>query len=392
MTKIHMFVIGSILFAASLSSGKQAEDIRYKKGLMKSIRCVFAGQKTQTGPTIGSVDFQDADNTVCDPLSGNAAASPENGLLAKLYVKSASMTSVTGVMDYYNKGDVIDKKIYFADVNVPTRLFTEGFSTQAGSTLVDANGNKLIENFALEYTSVLQLADGDQAGHYEIASLADDGARVFIKEGDKWNEIINNDGNHATRMGCPYRTVYLDKNSKIPVKVLYYQGPRYHLANVLIWKRHNAAHSWKNPSNHSLCGFTGNDYFYISKNGKKGLAMTYLEFTGWNTIPAKNYKMPDQASNPCSVDPLALTDFAIGSLSGGSATFSWKTNYPSNSQLRIINQFTFEEVYTDVDANMVTNHTASLSGLTPGVMYYVQGISVDAQGRVVRSGLITLAP
>lgn len=393
--KNTVFVFGFALLFSLCAVAKSAApiDIRYKTGLMKSIRCQFYG-KTATGPSMGSFDFkEDADNTVCDPLSNTPSTSPANGLLARLIVRNAAMgSSVNSVMDYYNKGDVLDKKIFFASVNVPTRPFTEGFSTQSGDILVDAQGNRLIENFALEYSSVLQLGPNDPEGNYEIASLGDDGVRLFIKENNIWNELINNDGNHATRMGCPYRTVLLKKDSKIPIKLLYYQGPRFHITNVLIWKKHASAQAWKEPSNHSLCGYTGNNYFFNSNNGKKGLAMVFLELTGWKTIGTQNYKMPEQTSNPCTMDPISLSNFAINALTNSTASFSWTTNYPSTSQLRILNQFTFEEIYTDLDSTLVTAHSAKLTGLTPGVQYQVQAISKDAQGREIRSAFIELAP
>lgn len=391
--KSTVFLLGMALFPALAFAKSTSSDIRYKKGTLKSIRCSYFG-RTETGPSVGSINFNDdAENTVCDPLSNTAAPSQENGLLAKLIVRNESMGStVNSVLDYHNKGTVLDKKIYFASVNVPTRTFTQGFATQTGDLLLDAQGNKLIENFSLEYTSTLQLGPNDAEGDYEVASLSDDGVRLFIQENGTWNELINNDGNHSTRMGCPYRTIHLTKASKVPIKLLYYQGPRYYITNVLVWKKHRQAKTWKEPSKHSLCGYLGNNFFYSASNGKKSVGMSFLELTGWKTISSQNYKMPEQTSNPCSLDPLQITNFAVSAMADSTATLSWKTNYPASSRLRIVNQFTFEEVYTDLDSSLVTSHSAKLTGLTPGMLYQVQAISKDAQDREVRSQLIDLAP
>lgn len=392
MTVLTAFFASSMAFAMS----QKLPDIKYTKGTLKKISCKFSGNRSQTGPSLGQVDFKDDASTVCNPLSDSSATTtPESGLLAKLFIKSDAMDPKNqSVMEYYNKGTALDKKIYFADVNVPTQRFTKGFQTESGAKLTDNSGNILIENFALEYNTVLQLGAKDSEGDYELASLADDGARVFVKENGAWNELINNDGQHATRMGCPWRTINLKKDSQIPVKILYYQGPRFYLANVLIWKKHSKAQSWTQPSDHDLCGFTGNDYFYNSANGKKSVGMAYLELIGWRTIAAENFKMPAQISNPCPppVPDLTISKFAISSMANGNATLTWETNLPANSQLHIVNYFAGEEMYTDVDATMVTSHTAKVSGLTPGMYYQVQAISVDEKGRQVLSAFIDLAP
>ncbi|WII72863.1 PA14 domain-containing protein [Bdellovibrio sp. 22V] len=379
---------------AKSSNTKSSSSVnRYQRGLLKKISCHFSGTRTSTGDSIGSVDFVDPEKTVCDPLSNTSSPSPENGLLGKLILKTPEMgNKVSSVMDYYNKGQKIDKDLFFADVNVPTRSFTQGFSTLSGEVLVGADGNKLIENFAIEYTSTLKLSENDKEGEYEIAVLSDDGARMFIKEGDKWNELINNDGNHPTRMGCPYRTITMTKNSEVPVKLLYYQGPRYHIANVLIWKHHKKAHTWKEPSRHSLCGIASNQYFYDSKNGKKKPAIHFLEATGWRTIAAANFKMPEQKPNPCSQEPLVINDFRVVSAQAPNATVAWTTNLPSSTQLRILNVYTGEEMLTEVDANLVNEHTVELSGLVHGIYYQVQAISKDAEGRETRSALINVLP
>lgn len=390
-----LFIIVAILFSLSAQAKNQQDDLRYKRGLLKKISCSFSGiRRTSTGESVGSMEFPaDPANTVCDPLSNNSSTSPELGLLGKLILRTPEMGSkVNSVLDYYNKGQKLDQNLYFADVNVPTRPFTAGFSTQSGDVLVDAQGNKLIENFAIEYTSVLKLSDADKEGDYEIATLSDDGSRVFVKEGDKWNELINNDGNHSTRMGCPYRTINLKKDSAVPVKILYYQGPRYHIANVLIWKHHKKAQQWKEPSRHSLCGIASNNFFFNSQNGKKMLAMTYLEKTGWNVVAAGNYKMPERQQNPCTDPELVISDFQVVSAQAPNATLTWKTTVPANSQLHIVNIYTGEEIFTQVDADMVTDHTVQISGLVHGIYYQVRAISKDEKGREATTAYINLLP
>jgi hypothetical protein len=217
-TTAWLLVTALALPALAKTSAKQVElDLRYQQGLLKKISCVYSGYgRTATGPSLGSIDFPvDTDNTVCDPLTNSSAEAPESGLLAKLIVTSDKMPKkISSVMDFYNNGTRLNKNIYFADVNVPTRPFTQGFTTQSGETLVDANGDKLIENFALEYDSVLKLSSTDKEGNYEIASLADDGARLFVKENGVWSELINNDGVHSTRLGYPNNSFAFSTEAK----------------------------------------------------------------------------------------------------------------------------------------------------------------------------------
>ncbi len=37
----------------------------------------------------------------------------------------------------------MEQDLYFADVNVPTQLFTKGFTTQSGDVLVDGPGKQI---------------------------------------------------------------------------------------------------------------------------------------------------------------------------------------------------------------------------------------------------------
>jgi len=379
--------------AAAKSSN--ADSTKYQRGLLKKISCVFSGvKKTSVGDPITSIDFPaDPANTVCDPLANEeSSSSPENGLLGKLILRTPEMGSkVSSVMDYYYKGHKLDQNLYFGSVNIPTRPFDQGFTTLNGDVLVDTQGNKLIENFAVEYTSSLKLSDADKEGDYELAILSDDGARVFVKEGAEWKELINNDGVHPTRMGCANRTINLKRDSEVPVKILYYQGPRYHIANVLVWKFHKKPQTWKKPDNHSFCGITSNTFFF-DKKGKKTAAMGFLEKTGWRVLAAANYKMPDQQRNPCTVPDLALSEYKVVSAAAPNATLSWKTNLPASSQLRIYNVYTGEEVYSAVDSNLVTEHTVQVSGLVRGIYYQMQAISVDEKGREIRSDFIDVLP
>jgi hypothetical protein len=349
---------------------------------MSKIKCSFYGRHTST---VGSVDFPADNNTVCDPLtSSNPAPSFENGLLGKLILKTPQMSSSPqSVLEFHTKGQRLEQNLYFADVNVPTQEFTKGFTTRTGEVLVDGTGAKLIENFAIEYTSSLKLAATDSPGHYEIALLADDGARLFVQENNVWNEVINNDGIHQTRMGCPFRTIYLDRNTEIPIKILYYQGPRFYVANVMMWKRHSSAQTWKEPARHSLCGFQGNGLFFSEKNPDRDtLVMKLLKADSWAVVAPANFKMPAASPNPCAEEKLTISEVAP-IRNGSMASVTWKTNLPATSQVRITSVTTGEVVMSQLDSNLVNEHSVQIDGLIRGERFLVEVISVDASGAQV---------
>lgn len=378
-----LFSLAVLLIVSPQSEAMSKKPIEVVKEIvdMSKIKCSFYGRHTST---VGSVEFPADNNTVCDPLASSTAPSYDNGLLGKLILKTPQMSSSPqSVLEFHTKGQRLEQNLYFADVNTPTQEFTKGFTTRTGEVLVDSAGAKLIENFAIEYTSSLKLAATDSPGHYEIALLSDDGARMFVQENNVWNEIVNNDGVHQTRMGCPFRTVYLDRTTEIPIKILYYQGPRFHVANVMMWKRHSKAQTWKEPARHSMCGFQGNGLFFSEKNPNRDtLVMKLLKADGWDVVAPANFKMPASNPNPCAEDKLIISE-VVPTRSGTTATITWKTNFPASSQVRITSQSSGQVVMSQLDSTLVNEHTVQIEGLTRGENFLVEVISVDASGTQV---------
>lgn len=378
---------------AKISEKQHAAKSSRVQSHLKHLKYYFSGRYQPVQPPLTEVDF-DPSEAICDPLSNSPSENPENGLLGQLILRSPEMSEKTSsVMEYYDKGLKLDKKLYFADVNVPTRHFTDGFTTVDGQTLVDENNERLIEHFSVVYDSVLKLSDGDEEGHYELALLSDDGARLFAFLEGRWTEIVNNDGNHATRMGCAYQTVHLTKASEIPIKILYYQGSRYHLSNVLIWKLHNKARTWSNPNRHSFCGISSNSFFFGLNQNKKARtvgAINALERSGWSVVKNANFRMPENTRNPCTVEELVISDAKIAAIDDTTATLTWKTNIPATSQVRVVDSDSGEDTLSVKSTEKVTEHSVVIEGLRRGMYYMVQGLSEDAQGKVVRSPMVDL--
>ena len=153
-------------------------------------------------------------------------------------MSSADRNNILSV-DYFAdlNSDIVKapETIYLSEVNIPTRSFLQGFTNSNGALLQDDKGQTLVEYFALKMESILKLGPNDSAGYYELATVSDDGTVLQIKENNTWNTIVSNDGAHSTRMGCMNRSIYLDQDSRVPIRIFYNQGPREMIANVLIW-------------------------------------------------------------------------------------------------------------------------------------------------------------
>jgi len=243
----------------------------------------------------------------CDPFGGGATY-VNLGLSAKLFYLPPGAPHYTTVGDYLTHGLQLPVDIFFAQVNVPTRLFSAGFPSQAGPAFATPEGDTLVEYFALRYQSRLQLGVNDTPGKYQIGILSDDGAIVSADlDGHGLQELLNNDGTHPSRFGCATRTVRFDNNTKLPIQLDYYQGPRYHIANILVWRQiPESADETTDASvlGDPACGLTGNETFFDFNQTPSRPTQTWLDLLsrGWKVIGPENYVLPDETpENPCCV-------------------------------------------------------------------------------------------
>jgi hypothetical protein len=240
----------------------------------------------------------------CDPFGGGATY-VNLGLSAKLFYLTASMPQYTDVEDYITKGIELPVDVFFAQVNVPTRLFTAGFPSQAGPAFTTPDGQVLLEYFALRYESVLQLGPHDAAGKYQIGILSDDGAILSVDQGGGLSQFLNNDGTHPSRFGCATQTIRFDNSTQLPIQLDYYQGPRYHIANILVWRQiSDDVDETKDPTvlSDPACGLTGNETFFDYTQTPSAPTQTWLDLLGrgWRVIAPENFALPGQTPvNPC---------------------------------------------------------------------------------------------
>lgn len=252
---------------------------------------------------------------ICSSLGSKQIVSERSGLKCELrYLNSNnklttsqknSLPSVKYFDDTLSYFTKVDEALYLNDVNIPTRLFTSGFAKPDGNLLKDNLGNTLIEYFALRMEGLLKLSASDEEGDYLLSTLSDDGTVVQIKENNIWKTIITNDGSHSTQMGCANSTVKLTRNSEIPIRIFYNQGPRTEIANVLVWKKVDNIIS----DNHlQFCGQSSSTDFWDPKNPSnyEGPWIRSLYNLGWSIVKPENFLIPNNEVNPCAYDNIEI--------------------------------------------------------------------------------------
>jgi hypothetical protein len=239
-------------------------------------------------------------NAVCDAFSGTAT-DYDHGIMARMAYLSDDQPRYGSARDYLTNGHPIDAALFFGNFDVPTRPFDRGFVTLGGETILNEHGNTLYEYFGLKFETVIQLPDAGAVGDYQLALLADDGALIEVDRGNGWETVVNNDGVHATKMGCATAPVTLSASQGLPVRVQYYQGPRFHISLVMLWRPWITDDATR-PIADSECGRSGNSRFFDSTQTPPRPQSAYngLLSRGWSVVPPQAFRLPSSvSSNPC---------------------------------------------------------------------------------------------
>jgi hypothetical protein len=240
--------------------------------------------------------------TSCNPMgSGSTSAIDLNlGIAARLYYSPAGQPEYTDVESYMNDGTDLGVDIFFNQVNVIPTYFSAGFPSAAGPPFETPDGSVLMEWFGIRYKSTLRLTANDQPGNYQLATLSDDGSILYLDPTGGQNPVdfVDNDGSHATQMACAKSTLAMDASTQIPFQLDYFQGPRYHLTSMLLWRRVPDGASLSDPA----CGVVGINTFFDTTH-TPSVPQPYYESLlsrGWEVIPAENFVLPDtNPENPC---------------------------------------------------------------------------------------------
>jgi hypothetical protein len=246
-------------------------------------------------------------NAVCNPFGGGeGTGNVENGILASLTYLSATSPEVEAggllVSSFFAGAPGVQSEpnpIVLNQLNVPTVDFSQGFVGADGKTLEDLNGNELIEWFSLHMDAQIKLNPGDQAGNYQFGVLSDDGSILSLAPSGSGplQDWITNDGEHSNTLGCASSTVAMTEGQAIPIHLDYFQGPRYKIALILMWRL--------NPASLSdvQCGVNEGDPYYFTDTASAPPVPTAnyeaLLNRGWTPVPAANFYLENGVTNPC---------------------------------------------------------------------------------------------
>jgi hypothetical protein len=234
---------------------------------------------------------------VCDPFGGQGE-DQRNGIRGSLYDGLGQQLRV--VNDYYTKGQLASSDLYFSSLNVPTRKFTHGFTTPSGETLKSVNGQTLHEWFAINFQGRIRLNNQQEAGLYEFALLNDDGAVLSVGNSrDNLSMLISADYHTATRFSCSNRLVYMNHLQDLSFNLDYFQGPREHIALILMWRKIESEDQYQQDPQ---CGKSGPNMYFNSNTNPSTPNATYNQLLarGFKVVDASNFLLPNENDlNPC---------------------------------------------------------------------------------------------
>lgn len=323
------------------------------------------------------VNLYKMNKVVCDPMGNPGNPGPNDGLIAELFYLNSNQPHYQNVLDYIMSGTKSTQKLFFSDLNVPTRLFNTGFPTQTGAMVKDDAGNDLIEYFGLRFKSVLKLSEDDEAGEYEMALLSDDGAIMKVVDDDGVQRVVvDNDHDHPTRMGCGGKLQF-NHATAYDVVIDYYQGPRYHISLIPMWRKVTA-----NTQPETECGQLGNErYFDYNNNSTPQQKYLAMLARGWKPIHADNWHLPPMAIyNPCTEGKApVISNFTVIDTREGEVIVRWNTDVPATAQV-LVRDSQGNETVTSSDNVLRTQHQVVVGPGTIqfGQTYSFQGISISA--------------
>ena len=243
--------------------------------------------------------FSKAENNegpyVCDPFGGGNVG-PLNGLQTTLaYFDDADRLAhpdwQNHVANYFSHGHISPLTMFLSQVNYPTRMFSEGFTVSGGLKVKKADGTELVEWFGLKMHSTIKLAAGDAPGAYQFGVISDDGMTMAIVG---QGQVLNNDGITPPRFAYANAPVQMVVGGGLPVEILYTQGPKIWIANVLMWR------AW-NGSAQDPAGGVVAQYFDETTTPSTPL-QPYQDLLarGWRPLRPENFWLPDGVTNPCA--------------------------------------------------------------------------------------------
>lgn len=255
-----------------------------------------------------------SEKDICEPLKEDGEEILLGyGLAGKLY--DGAPNKINNFGELLSKGKALDGVIYMSNLNIPTRKFDKGFPRENGTMVMNGMGQTLIENFGIEFTGSLNLMAGDEEGFYEVGLIADDGVSLDMNKGttpEVLKNIISADHTTPSKFSCSNYLVRMEKNKPMPLRLRYFQGPRYHIALIMTWRKveelsvssdNFIKSQLKNPIKETRCGIAGNKFFF-DPDSDSHPQMEYRDMLDpakravpWKVVNHKNFTLPAGYSN-----------------------------------------------------------------------------------------------
>jgi hypothetical protein len=213
----------------------------------------------------------------------------KSGLKAGLYAlktKYINRSNRRSIRSLLNLRKLISIDYFTAEeVNTPNRNYAQGVVGREAEYIIDPrSGNELLENYIIKYQGQIVVNDKRDEGKYEFALLSDDG--VILKLDNK--RIIQTNKVHAVRFSKGRKKINMKINKPVNLDLYYYQGPKNHVANVLLWRKVD------NKRYHRTCSkerYTTN--------------LDQLKLAGWKVVGKENFR---QKNNECHYTTLPYID------------------------------------------------------------------------------------
>ncbi len=176
---------------------------------------------------------------ICDPFTSpthcDAAIANQSGLLGHLYYLRVNLNlpgETRLLVDYFvTHGVTVENPLLLSQINVSPRKWDQGFPIVDGYVKKE-NGADLFEWFAYIVGGQIRAPSASKDGHYQFATVSDDGAFVEING----KMTIDDQTLHSPRWKCSTEAVNLSFAHPQPIRVGYYQGPRYDIAMVMYYR------------------------------------------------------------------------------------------------------------------------------------------------------------
>lgn len=239
-------------------------------------------------------------NALCDPFNGNDPVSPKHGILARIHYLKAEQPRYHSLKEYFEFGHEIDQDLFLNWLMVPTRHWEFGFQNDHGDVLLNDQGGILNEYFALNMQTSLTLAEDEGEGEYEFAILSDDGSVMdLVGQGDADDiPLVRNDKLNPSRLGCGVNTINMEQGKEYPVNIGWWQGPKYHIALILLWRKVPTDPLLRTEP---LCDGVGIDFWFDSSKIPSEPTQNWNDLLsrGWRVLQPENYKLPQSVTNGC---------------------------------------------------------------------------------------------